>query len=175
MKAFTLPSASCGYIRLNLKGRDPNGIVEPRDYDLICENLTQELMTLTEPGSGRPAVTKIHRRRETHRGPFGEQIMPDLFVEWADLQIESLYSPRFGDLGYMRAERAASHRPRGMFLARGAGLPVDQRIEGGNARDLTPTLMSWMDEPIPTGMEGRVLIYPRLTRSETSATAIHPM
>jgi predicted AlkP superfamily phosphohydrolase/phosphomutase len=175
MKAFTLPSASNGYIRINLKGREPNGIVDPHDYDSLCENLTQELMTLIEPRSGKPAVTKVHKRRETHKGPFGEWIMPDLFVEWADLNIESLYSPRFGDLGYMRAERGASHRARGMFLARGAGLPENQLIEGGHARDLTPTLLWLMGEPLREDMDGRVLFYRGAPKSEAITPAAQQM
>ncbi len=157
MRAFALPSASTGYIRFNLKGREPQGIVEPNLYDQLCEDLTQELLALVEPRSGKPAVTQVHRRRETHKGPLAEQIMPDLFVEWADLNIESLYSPRFGDLGEMPVERAASHRARGIFFARGATLPRNQIIEGGHTRDLTPTLLWLMGEPIPEEMEGRIL------------------
>jgi predicted AlkP superfamily phosphohydrolase/phosphomutase len=175
MRAFTLPSASSGAIRINLKGREPKGIVAPHEYDSLCEDLTQELMALIEPRSGKPAVKKVHRRRERHKGPFGERIMPDLFVEWADLHIESLYSPRFGDLGTMRAERGGSHRARGMFLARGAALPVDHLIEGGQVRDLTPTLLWLMGESIPQDIDGRVLLYPRLPESEAIPVAVQQM
>ena len=162
MRAFALPSASSGYIRFNLKGREPYGIVEPQQYDQLSEELTEELLALIEPRTGQQAVQQVHRRRDTHKGPFAEQVMPDLFVEWADLHIESLSSQRFGDIGHMPAARAASHRPRGIFVARGERLPRNRLLAGGHVHDLTPTLLSLLGEPIPEEMEGHPLLAGRL-------------
>ena len=158
MKAFALHTASTGYIRFNLKGREPAGIIEENYYDRLCEELTENLMELIEPRTGKPAVHKVHKRRENHKGPLAEQVMPDLFVEWADLYIEALYSPRFGHFGPVRNERSGTHRPRGIFFARGSDLPGDQLIDGGHARDITPTILSLMGEPIPEDIEGHNLL-----------------
>merc|ERR1711916_253537 len=40
MRAFALPAYSDGYIRINLKGRDANGIVDPKDYERTCDEIT---------------------------------------------------------------------------------------------------------------------------------------
>ena len=161
MKAFALHTASTGYIRFNLKGREPEGIIEPDQYDRLCRELIEYLMELIEPRSGKPAVQKVYIRRENHKGPLAEQVMPDLFVEWADMNIEELHSPQFGHFGPVRNERSGTHRPRGIFFAIGAaGLSNGPLIHGGHARDLPATILSLMGEPIPEDMEGRVLFSP---------------
>ena len=160
MKAFAMHSASTGYIRFNLQGREPQGIIPPGQYDRLCDELTEHLMELIEPRTGKPAVTKVHKRRDFHTGPLAEHIMPDLFVEWADVSIEAVHSPRFGDIGPIRMERTGTHRPRGIFFVKGAGLPSDgEQLEDTHGRNLTPTLLSLMEEPIPEKMQGKKFLH----------------
>ncbi len=160
MKAFALHSASTGYIRFNLQGREPQGIIPPEQYDQLCDELTAHLMELVEPRTGKPAVTKVHKRRDAHKGPLAEEVMPDLFVEWADLSIEAVHSPRFGDIGPVRMERTGTHRPRGIFFLKGTGLPSSgEQLEDTHVSNLTPTLLSLMEEPIPEKMQGKKFLH----------------
>ena len=50
MRAFALPSFSEGYVRINVKGRDAAGIVEPADYDRVYDEISAELYKLRTRG-----------------------------------------------------------------------------------------------------------------------------
>ncbi|MCK4990089.1 MAG: alkaline phosphatase family protein, partial [Bacteroidales bacterium] len=52
MKAFSIPGQGDGYIRINLKGREKRGIVNPRDMNRICDELTGKLIELRNPLTG---------------------------------------------------------------------------------------------------------------------------
>src|SRR5262249_26522222 len=56
-RAFTLPADLEGCIRINLQGREPEGIIEPGgQYEDVCSELTEALEKLINPATGRPAV-----------------------------------------------------------------------------------------------------------------------
>ncbi|MDQ3347145.1 MAG: hypothetical protein M3545_04180 [Acidobacteriota bacterium] len=55
MKAFALPSFSEGYVRLNVRGREERGIVDPADYEAVCEETSAGLLRLTDARTGKPA------------------------------------------------------------------------------------------------------------------------
>lgn len=53
-RAFALPTDLEGCIRINLKGREPEGTVEPgAAYDELCDELRTQLLELTNPATGR--------------------------------------------------------------------------------------------------------------------------
>ena len=65
-RAFYVPNNDLtAAIRINLKGRDPHGLVEPgREYDELCDWLTVRFKELINPATGRPAVDKVSRIHE---------------------------------------------------------------------------------------------------------------
>ncbi|WP_254034967.1 hypothetical protein [Planktothrix agardhii] len=65
MKAFALPTFAVeGFVRINLKGREPEGIVEPDNYDELCEELTQHLYNLKDARTGKSVIKKVVRTRD---------------------------------------------------------------------------------------------------------------
>ena len=50
-----MPSGDCGYIRLNLRGRERDGIVEPEEAAGLLERIVTGLKTFRDP-DGEPAV-----------------------------------------------------------------------------------------------------------------------
>jgi arylsulfatase A-like enzyme len=50
-----------------------------------------------------------------------------------------------------------SHDERGIFLAKGPGIARGKRIEGAQLIDVPPTILSAMDLPIPSDMDGRAM------------------
>jgi hypothetical protein len=124
-RAFALPTNNMtGAIRLNVKGREPSGLVAPGvEYDALCDALTEAMLELVNADTGRPAVRWVRRAAELYRGPrLGD--LPDLFVEWDhDVPITTLSSPRIGTLTLpYRGDRTGDHRAGGLLLARGPGL-----------------------------------------------------
>jgi len=56
--AFMIPSGICGYIRLNLMGRERDGIVGPEKAGMLLEQIVSGLRTFRDP-DGEPTVKNI--------------------------------------------------------------------------------------------------------------------
>ncbi len=64
MTAFALPSFSNGYVRVNLRDREPNGIVDPADYNKVLDEVSEHLRALRNPRTGKEVVERdaVQRR-----------------------------------------------------------------------------------------------------------------
>ena len=161
-RAFYVPNNDLtAAIRINLKGRDPLGLVEPeREYDELCGWLTKRLTQLVNPATGRPAVDKVSRIRESYKGAYLDRL-PDLTALWAqDAPIDALYSPGYGTVvGSHNDLRTGGHAPQGFLAMKGPDLrPLES--SDGNAKDIAPTVLHLLGVPIPEEMEGRSLAAP---------------
>lgn len=81
-RAFALPTDQHGWIRINLKGREARGIVEPEQYEEICHQLEARLRNLRSE-NGQPLVREVIRTSERVGDALGRRI-PDLVVHWDD-------------------------------------------------------------------------------------------
>lgn len=99
-KAFMVPSDDAGYVRLNLRGRERDGIVDPDEASRLLEELAEGLRTFRDT-DGTPVVREVVRPSELgYRGPCADQL-PDLVVRWGDRVVTPLAgvsSPRFGEV-----------------------------------------------------------------------------
>jgi predicted AlkP superfamily phosphohydrolase/phosphomutase len=120
-RVFSLPTDRNTYLRINLRGREPQGTVDPgAEYEKLLNHLEKELRALRICPSGHPAVAKIFRTREIFPGDRAD-LLPDLAVQWvADEPIDSLQSAAVGTLSLaVRELRSGNHRPEGFLLAQG--------------------------------------------------------
>jgi predicted AlkP superfamily phosphohydrolase/phosphomutase len=76
-RAFALPSDQNGWVRVNLRDRERNGIVARADYDITRQELATALTELRSP-AGEPLVGDVI----APSGP--TQHVPDLIVHWSD-------------------------------------------------------------------------------------------
>lgn len=99
-RAFALPGSHQGYVRLNLKGRERDGIVDSAAVDEIVEELRAGLTTFADD-DGRPSVEHVDRTRDlVGEGARGDQL-PDVVVRWAETPTTALrgvHSPEFGSV-----------------------------------------------------------------------------
>ncbi|MFT7463633.1 MAG: putative AlkP superfamily phosphohydrolase/phosphomutase [Pseudohongiellaceae bacterium] len=63
-------SLSLGKIFINLRGREPDGIVDPEDYLDVVRELQDDFATVTDGPDGPLAITSIHHRDELFHGPW---------------------------------------------------------------------------------------------------------
>ena len=146
--------------RVNLKGRDPHGIVEPgAAYDELLEFLAARLTELVNPATGRPAIRKVTRLRQTYKGPKMD-VLPDLTAFWSDEAfIAEVRSPGYGTVaGAHHDLRTGGHAAYGFLALRGSGLAVDLGSEEPTGKDIAPTVLRLLDIPVPEWMEGRPLV-----------------
>jgi predicted AlkP superfamily phosphohydrolase/phosphomutase len=157
-RAFPLPTDLEGCIRINLKGREPLGIVEPGAvYERLCDELTAALGELADPATGERVVDRVIRVDTAFPGPRRDRL-PDLVVTWSRARrIEVVTAPGIGTVsGPSPDPRPGTHAAPGFVLAHGPGVVPGTTIEGGHILDLAPTVLTRLGVPVPGHMEGRI-------------------
>jgi predicted AlkP superfamily phosphohydrolase/phosphomutase len=81
-RAFSLPTDQYGWIRINLRGRESEGIVPPDKYEKLCLELIEMLSILTSE-TGELLVEDITRTATDAESALVNPL-PDLVVHWRD-------------------------------------------------------------------------------------------
>ncbi|MGB7440670.1 MAG: alkaline phosphatase family protein [Coleofasciculaceae cyanobacterium] len=159
MKAFALPSFSEGYIRINLQGREAQGIVAPEDYNAVCNELIEKLYRLKDARTGEPMVKDIIRTRQEATENDPKLPDADLVVIWQEkYATDVVESPEIGRIGPVPFNRTGSHRSDGFLVAVGPDIPEGSNLPAGHSLDIAPTILNLMGAPIPESFEGKPLI-----------------
>jgi len=156
---------------LNLRGRDPDGTVDPRDVEIVRRDVQAALGALRDPWTGARAVREVIPREALYDGPHVERA-PDLIVE-LELSDAGSYNvmpsasapPGTGPwrklapeehLGRKGRSLPGSHRERGLFVAAGPSVRAAGEIRA-RMPDATATLLARMGVAPAPEMSGRVL------------------
>lgn len=153
-----------GNIYVNLKGREPNGTVEPGDYDTLCQRIIEALETLVTPDTGQRMVQKAYRRAELYHGAKLDQA-PDVIAQWADYAYwgRGYYGSRPAvfekpqQFDFSDQPLTGSHRPEGILIAQGPRIQPGGRTSAAKLVDLAPTVFHLLGFAPPPDMDGRVL------------------
>jgi predicted AlkP superfamily phosphohydrolase/phosphomutase len=97
-RAFAQPADNQGYVRLNLRGRERDGIVEPARAEALMDEIAAGLLTFCDP-DGTPAVKSVERVADTFDTGVHSDRLPDLIVRWSDrpaTRLTAVRSERFG-------------------------------------------------------------------------------
>jgi predicted AlkP superfamily phosphohydrolase/phosphomutase len=82
MRIFPVPNnGAFAAFRLNVRGREPAGIVEPDAAGAVLDEFARALRSLYERDSGAPIFTSEVRSHDVFRGAIADQL-PDLLLEW---------------------------------------------------------------------------------------------
>lgn len=132
-----------GGVRLNLRGREPDGRVDPAHAADEMEWLRAELLNLVNVDTGAGAVRAVERAEDHHARSPGDAF-PDLFIEWNhDAPITTVSSPSIGTVHCVVAQwRTGDHRPAGLLLATGAHLGRSAIMPPVAMLDMAPTIMA---------------------------------
>jgi len=145
--------ANYGGIRLNVKGREPRGALEPQDVEATSKRIEQALLEWRASGRAEPVVRRVYRGAELYPGPH-EGIVPDLIFE-LDPTIAARSEPAKVPYGE-HARAYPDHSLEGIWIAAG---PSFRRVPERGAvavRDLAPTVLALLDLPVYAEMSGTV-------------------
>ncbi len=156
MKAFAIPTFGEGFVRLNVKGRDPNGMLEPEDFASACDEITDMLMQITDVDDGDTMVQRVVRTRDRPNQNSSHGHFADLIVLMKDKRPPSKVThPELGTIGPLPRYRSGTHRNLGVFLGCGSDIEASIAIEGAHALGVAPTILRLLGAPIPAHMSGK--------------------
>jgi len=139
------------YIYVNLKGRDPDGIVEPKDYEAVQKQIINALYDYRDPKNGQRVVC--------------------LALTKKDARILGLYGDWIGDVVYaLNPEYGAQHGQqlpaselgcgdqRSIMVMYGPGFKKGYRLKRNMwLTDIVPTICHILNWPMPKDVEGAVI------------------
>ncbi|MBV8950230.1 MAG: hypothetical protein JOZ99_05095, partial [Actinobacteria bacterium] len=155
MPAFVLPSFGDGYVRVNLVGRERDGIVAPGDYARVLSEVERTVRAVHNPRTGRPVVYDIERVDDD---PFEVDRYADLIIRWAE-PIDAFEHPEVGTIGPFPLHRTGTHSDGGFLWMTGEGIAPGDRGEG-SVLDLPPTVLALLGRRPPQPLSGRALVTP---------------
>src|SRR3954452_4520683 len=149
-KAYTSIRSTGEGVSINLAGRDPDGIVDPGDFERVRNEVMERLESFVDPETGKKPVKAIFRREEIFKGKYADSA-PDILMEPAEQ-----YSLTHAKSAVEKADwLAGDHRPEGVIAV--AGPSVRPFAEPPMLIDLAPTILAALDAPASIGHTGRVL------------------
>jgi predicted AlkP superfamily phosphohydrolase/phosphomutase len=157
--AFAIPSFYTSFVRINLRGREPQGIVEPgTEYETVLDRLEADLTQLVDPQTGGSVVNQVKRTIDVFGGGL-PVTLPDLFVEWKPgHSMQRVVHPKC-DLVQTRQEffRVSDHSDHGFLAAAGPSIRGRGALGDVSLLDLAPTFLSLMGESQPEKLKGKVI------------------
>ena len=146
-----------GQIDINLKGREPDGIVEPgEEYEKVRNYIVQHLRELTDPITGEKMVTEIYTNEQLYNGKYSYR-GPDVFVIFRGMEYSTVMNSDFGQAILGSPSQSGTHRMNGIFISKGKGIKQDMELDSARIIDVAPTILHVMGSAVPEDMDGRVL------------------
>jgi len=140
-------------VRINLVGRDPEGVVRPNEYENVRTELIELLEDVTAP-DGRPVFEDVTRREAYFDGEELDRAVDVVTVpaEFDQFVSADLKGGLFGD-----PPEPWNHKLDGVIAVTGDGVPDDASYEDAHLFDVAPTILARMGVPASARMDGRVL------------------
>jgi predicted AlkP superfamily phosphohydrolase/phosphomutase len=144
-----------GRLFLNVKGREPHGVVEPSRYEDVRDELVDALESMPGP-NGDPLGTRVFKPQDVY--PEVRGVAPDLLVYFGDLEWRSVGQVGGGEVFTTENDTGpdgANHDRTGVFAMAGApGQPLG-RQDGLSLLDVGPSILSLYGVEPPEGTIGR--------------------
>ena len=147
-KAIALQSGS---VYINLKGRDPDGIVDAKDYEKVQQEVIDALYGYVDPETGkRPVAMALSKQDARILGLYGEGVGDVVYAiyPWFGMQHGAILPAAEWGIGSLKA----------LLTMTGPGIKKGHRLQRTVwLTDLVPTICYLMDWPVPEQAEGAVI------------------
>ena len=151
-RAYTSVVSTGEGVSVNLKGREPQGTVDPKDYEKVRDELFAALSAFRDPDTGNPPISKIYRKEEVLSGRFLDTA-PDLLLVPAPF-----YSLTHAKTAVEAADwLSGDHRLEGVIVATGPEVKPGPLTEVAELIDLGPTSLAALGVPSAVPRDGKVL------------------
>ena len=144
-------------IFLNVRGREPQGIVDRSDYEKLRSELTAKIEAIPDP-NGDSMGTRVLRPEDLYKLTNG--VAPDLMVYFGNLAWRSAGTVGHSSIYTFENDTGpddANHGQYGIFIVRSPAPKFGRKLEGLEIQDIAPTVLRILDVPVPDDMEGKVI------------------
>jgi predicted AlkP superfamily phosphohydrolase/phosphomutase len=141
-------------IFMNVRGREPEGTIDPADYERARDDLAARLRAIPGP-NGEDLGTRVFKPEEIYRAV--RNVAPDLLVYFGDLAWRSIGSVGHGGIYTFENDTGpddANHAQHGIFVMQD-GSGRTGRLDDLKLLDLAPTILDILGQPVPDDMLGR--------------------
>ncbi|HKY76569.1 MAG TPA: alkaline phosphatase family protein [Acidimicrobiia bacterium] len=150
-----------GRVFMNVRGREPSGIIPREDYERVRQDLIDRIAAMTDH-TGAPLGARAHRPEDLYRAVNG--VPPDLIVYFGDLHWRSVGAIGGGNVYTFENDTGpdeANHDWDGIFLMNDVGCRrggiAPGRKDGLQIYDVGPTVRSLFGLPPDPEAVGRSL------------------
>ncbi|KAA3609085.1 MAG: hypothetical protein DWQ01_10915 [Planctomycetota bacterium] len=157
-RAYSTFTGGEDIVLINLKGREPEGTVEPgAEYEQLRDEIIAGLKKVKTP-EGETLITRIFKREELWAGPNLEQA-PDIQFVPLDGSVNMAANPVHSCVIEPAVEgRPAMHRRDGIYIWHGEGvIKSGFRQDGPVIADMAPTILHLLGLPVEDYMDGKVM------------------
>ena len=145
------------WIRVNLRGREPHGTVEPAERDGLLEAISEEILSLANPDTGEPAVLEVRRAGEVAPGHRSRHF-PDLLVRWRpEVPLRAVRHPRLGLIADPGLTPRTEHSRHGFLAAAGPSFAASgpgHRLPPASETDVAAIALHLLGSPLPEELDG---------------------
>ncbi len=149
-----------GRLFMNVRGREPEGTVDPGDYEKVRDELVAGIAEIVDH-NGKKIGCRAFRPEEIYRTVSG--VAPDLIVYFGDLSWRSVGAVGMGRIHTFENDTGpdeANHDWNGVVVLSGSNgsAPLQGPIQGAQIYDVAPTVLDLMGVATPDDMIGRSLL-----------------
>ena len=140
-------------VRLNVEGREPDGVVSEADYEQVRNTVIESLSDVTTP-DGQRVFERVVPREAVFEGPYLDDA-PDIVTvpnEFDHFLVANLKGAQFG-----APTEPWEHKREGIVAISGEAVDSDTALETPHLFDITPTILALFGLPVGTEMDGTPL------------------
>lgn len=141
----------------NVKGREPDGVIDPGDYERFRDEMKARLEALAGPHGGNMG-NLVYRAEEIYRNV--RNVAPDLIVHFGGLHWRSIGGVGYPALHVRENDTGpddCNHSQFGSFILAGAGVAPAGEVQGAHLLNMAPTLLELGGYDVPGSMQGAPL------------------
>jgi predicted AlkP superfamily phosphohydrolase/phosphomutase len=140
-------------VRLNVAGREPDGVVPPEEYRSVRAEIIRRLLTARTP-DGKVVFDDVAPREDYFHGPETDAAVDIVTVpaEFDQFLSASLRGDIFGN-----PTEPWNHKRDGVLAVAGTGTRKADELDHPDIHDVAPTVLAAFGVPVSERMDGRVL------------------
>ena len=157
--AFVVQADQLGTLYVNLKGRQPGGMVSPgREYEELVVTLRQRFQEVRDPETGEKVFARVERPQELYgisdeaAAKFGDLILLPVSTYWLRGRLHGNDA-----IDHVKGTLKGTHSYEGMYILHGPSVHRGLRLDA-DITDIVPTMYAVLDVPVPANLDGEVLL-----------------